>query len=129
MSELRNVNYLARLVKSSSSQTEAFLREFGLSGSGIDRGMSINWEKTNLEGRNPRITLEVPFHPMDEHGCYKAWEHTKAVLRPCMEWGYSLKVTGTRDRYLREYLEETLAYWLEQNSDPARVWIWNEFHA
>jgi hypothetical protein len=79
-------------------------------GSGIDAGCEI------VDEYCPRKGFKVTFgyHKMNEDGYYCGWVYLTARVRPCLENGFDLKITGAgRDPYLREYLHELFSHTLD----------------
>jgi hypothetical protein len=79
-------------------------------GSGFDAGCEI------VDEYCPRKGFKVTFgyHKMNEDGYYDGWVHCAVYVRPCLEYGFTIKITGTgRDSYLREYLHDVLSHALD----------------
>jgi hypothetical protein len=73
------------------------------SGSGIDNGTSVDWDKSSDE----KLVLYFGFHHMDENGFYAGWtQHTLTVL-PSLQFGITLKISGPNRNDIKEYLHET----------------------
>lgn len=82
-------------------KAEDFVKENFPSGSGVDNGTKINWEKT----RKDRIVLTAPFHHMDEHGFYCGWTDHEIIITPAFD-GIDLKVTGRDKNGIKDYLAD-----------------------
>lgn len=86
-------------------------REFLPHGSGIDRGVQIDREKST----EARVLLRLGFNHMDEHGFYDGWtEHIVAVV-PTFD-GYRLSIGGRNRNDIKDYLHQTLDYALSRTS-------------
>lgn len=90
------------------------------SGSGIDRGTTINVERSNAD----RLVLDVPFHHMDGSGFYCGWTDYQIIVRP--DWsGIRIAVKGRDRDGIKDYLAETYAYQLTRTI-RARYAVGNE---
>ena len=69
------------------------------SGSGFDDRPEL------LKLTSDRLVLRVPFHPLSEHGFYKAWVNLRVTVRSTFG-GPDITVTGGRDADLRSYVGE-----------------------
>ena len=76
------------------------------SGSGIDAGTKIDWDKSTPE----KLVLIAPFHHMDERGCYAGWSEHSVVVRASLAFGLDIRVTGRNRNEIKDYLAETFAY-------------------
>lgn len=77
------------------------------SGSGIDRGTTINVEYSKAD----RLVLDVPIHHMDENGYYCGWTTYQIIVRP--DWsGIRVDVKGRDRNGTKDYLAETYHYQL-----------------
>ena len=79
------------------------------SGSGIDNGVQLLED----ESHDNRLVFQCDFHHMDESGFYSGWTYHTAVVTPDLAFGYSLRITGRDRNQIKEYLGETLGYWLD----------------
>lgn len=72
------------------------------SGSGIDMGT-----KLDLDSSSPKkLVLLVDFHHMDENGYYDSWVEYKVIVKPSLQFDFTLKVTGKDKNCIKEYLYE-----------------------
>ena len=78
-------------------------------GFGIDRGVQLLED----ESAPNRLVFQCDYHHMDEAGFYVGWTYHKAVVTPDFVFGYSIRITGRDRNQIKEYLRETLGYWLE----------------
>lgn len=67
------------------------------SGGGYDSPAILEpvWDLTSTFPTITAIAMEVPFHAMDEHGCYAGWCTYRFVVKPCFG-GIDL-IDGTHD--------------------------------
>ena len=85
-------------------------------GSGFDRGCSV----TKYDRKAERITIEAPFHHMDEHGSYDGWEVYTVTVTPSFHGdGLNVKVKGGRDGDSRDYVADQIGYHLAQHAEEA----------
>lgn len=83
------------------------------SGSGIDHGTKLVWEKT----RKGKIVLQADFHHMDENGGYDGWTEHEIIVAPDFD-GFEIKVTGRNRNQIKEYLADTYHYALSAEVEP-----------
>lgn len=88
------------------------------SGSGIDNGTTIDWDKSTGE----RVVLNADFHHMDECGGYCGWTEHQIIITPSLVYGFSIRVTGRDRNEIKDYLGETyhhaLSATVEQEYNP-----------
>jgi hypothetical protein len=80
----------------------------GPSGSGIDSGISILWDKCKPDV----IFLLVPFHVMDGNGFYTGWIDYKIKITPCLSFGYHIHIYGRDKNGIKDYLYDIVSCWL-----------------
>jgi hypothetical protein len=80
------------------------------SGSGIDSGCKVDLDACNEN----RLVITFKFHHMDEHGYYCGWADYKATLRPSMQYGFDMKITGRYKNQIKDYLYQTFDYYFNQ---------------
>lgn len=79
-------------------------------GSGID-GTAI---PLDLDASTPeRLVFVVPFHPMNDHGSYVAWTTFKITVRPSLQFGIDLRITGRDYNGAKEYVAEAFSQALD----------------
>ena len=86
-----------------------FCRDFLPSGSGFDSGCYVEIE----ESRRDKIVIRCDFHHMNESGYYDGWTTHRAIVTPCLLYGYALRVTGKDKRGIREYIGDTIGHCLD----------------
>lgn len=84
----------------------------GPSGSGIDCGTKLDFEKSNSE----KLVFDVAFHHMDEHGYYDGWTNHKITVRPSLLYGFTLTISGRDKNFIKEYLLDTYQTWLDEEN-------------
>jgi len=88
-------------------ETLARLMSEAPSGSGIDSGTQLSDESTPK-----KLVFELGFHHMDENGFYDGWTYHKAIVRPSLEYGFDLKITGPNRNDIKDYLYQVYEPWL-----------------
>ena len=83
------------------NEADAFVKEHLPRGSGVDCGTTIVWSKTDRS----KITFEVSFHHMDEHGGYDGWTEHLVIVTPEFD-GINIRVTGRDRNGIKEYLAD-----------------------
>ena len=93
----------------------ALIKEQLPSGSGIDCGVNIDFDKSNGE----KLVLTADYHCMDEHGGYAGWIKFKVVVTSSLQSNFNLNITGNfssnKNAYgLKDYLYEIFNYALNE---------------
>lgn len=70
------------------------------SGSGFDAGTKIDREASTPN----KLVLTTSFHHMNDAGYYDGWTEHKVIVKPDLQWGFSLAVTGRDKRDIKEYI-------------------------
>jgi hypothetical protein len=77
-------------------------------GSGFDNGTTVEI------GRGGTLVFETAFHHMNDGGYYDGWtEHTVRV-KPCLQWGFDLTVSGRNRNNIKDYIAEVFDTWLRE---------------
>lgn len=112
MSPYSVLTMLAKLIASNKTEeADDLVHEYMPSGSGIDMGTKIVWERTTAK----RIVLSAPFHHMDEHGFYDGWTDHNIIITPRFDGDFDLQVTGRNRNQIKEYLGDTFHYALSKS--------------
>ncbi len=69
-------------------------------GSGLDAGCKVLLE----ESSGDKIVIQADFHHINEHGYYDGWTEHKVIIRPCLMYGYTIRITGKDRNYIKDYL-------------------------
>jgi hypothetical protein len=72
------------------------------SGSGIDSGITFDFDKSNGE----KLVFHFDFHHMDENGFYDGWTNHSLTVRPSLVHGIELTISGRNKNDIKEYLHE-----------------------
>jgi hypothetical protein len=81
---------------------ETFIEEFMPSGSGVDNGVTFDFEKSNGE----KLVFNFGFHHMDENGMYSGWTEHVLTVKPSLQFGIELTISGRNRNDIKEYLHE-----------------------
>ena len=90
-------------------------------GSGIDCGVELDMDKSKPN----RLVFTLGFHNMDANGYYAGWSHYTAIMTPCLQPGYRIRVTmsgKTRKYDNRDYIRDLLDHALSQEFDQAALY-------
>jgi hypothetical protein len=80
------------------------------SGSGIDTGTTIDFEKSRAD----RLVFTCSYHHMNETGYYDGWtDHTVTVI-PSLAFGFDLKISGRDRNGIKDYLGDVFQHALSQ---------------
>ncbi len=99
---------------SHTATIDSLVKDFMPSGSGIDCGTKFDWDASSCErqaaGEYPsRLVFLFSFHHMNENGMYDGWTEHKAIVRPSLQFGFSLTITGRNRNGIKEYLHEVFS--------------------
>jgi len=83
------------------------------SGSGIDCGMELDFEKSNPN----KLVFNFSYHFMDENGMYDGWIDYKLVVIPDLYNDFYLNIIGRNKQEIKDYLYEIFDYALRQEID------------
>lgn len=78
------------------------------SGSGIDSGTELDWEKSN----GNKLVFTTAYHHMNEHGMYCGWTEHTVTVKPHLYHGFTLTISGRNRNDIKDYLHEIFSYWL-----------------
>lgn len=70
------------------------------SGSGIDAGMKLDWDKSKPE----KLIFLFSFHHMNEAGYYDGWTDHKLIITPSFSSEFELRITGRNRNQVKDYL-------------------------
>jgi hypothetical protein len=85
------------------------------SGSGFDRGTRLD-----DSSRPEKLVFTTAFHHMNEGGMYDGWTEHTVTVRPSLEFGYRLSISGRNRNLIKEVIAEqfSMALELEQEQFP-----------
>jgi hypothetical protein len=112
-----NAEWLAR----HKANAEQIVKDFLPSGSGWDCGTKLDWDASTAE----RIVFRGSFHHMDENGFYCGWTYHTVTVRPSLQNGFNLSISGRDRNEIKEVLHSEFDYMLrlivaQQDSEPFR---------
>ena len=90
-------------------EIDRLVKEHMPSGSGFDRGTTLNFDMCERAG-DPNacphmLVFDTAFHHMDEHGGYSGWTEHKVIVTPTF-LGPVLRVTGRDRDGIKEYIAD-----------------------
>lgn len=91
------------------ARAEEMVREHCPSGSGFDRGTTLDVERTMARMKvkpEGSIVLNTSFRHMDEHGSYDGWTEHGIIVTPSLAYGFGLRVTGRDRNEIKDYIAE-----------------------
>lgn len=80
------------------------------SGSGIDSGTKLDWDLSEPE----RLVFDVGYHHMNDGGYYDGWTEHAISVRPSLQFGFTLKISGRNRNKIKDYLHDVYYTWLTQ---------------
>lgn len=85
------------------------------SGSGFDRGTTLNTDASAIGGRKPqRLVFDTAFHHMTEHGMYDGWTEHQVWVYPWFD-GFDIRITGRNRNDIKDYIGDVF-HALSQNN-------------
>ena len=88
---------------------DALLEEFP-SGSGFDNGTKLDFQKSTPEN----LIFYTSFHHMNENGYYDGWTEHTITIKPSLQFGYRLVISGKDRNDIKEYIHETFSFALDK---------------
>lgn len=88
-----------------SARIEALVKEHAPSGSGFDNGTTLDF----MASRSDRLVFNTAFHHMDEHGYYDGWTEHTVIIKPSLQFGFDIAVTGRDRNEIKTYIIETFS--------------------
>ncbi len=84
------------------------VREYLPHGSGIDSGCQIDLDKSN----DNRLVICSEYHAMNENGYYDGWYGFHVTVKPSLQFGFNLKITGNMGKYndVKDYLYDVFDF-------------------
>lgn len=79
---------------------ETLVKQFMPSGSGVDSGTKFDFEKSTPE----KLVFDFSYHHMDTHGFYDGWTEHILTIRPSLQFGVDLKISGQNRNDIKDYL-------------------------
>ena len=89
-------------------ELDEILKAYAPSGSGIDAGTCIDWDKSKYN----KLVLTFSFHHLNDNGYYCGWTEHNAVVTPQLWTAFDLRITGPDKQGIKEYLHHVYDSWL-----------------
>src|SRR5207244_3851388 len=85
----------------------------GPCGSGIDNGTHIDLDASTGE----KLVFYTGYHHMNEGGMYDGWTEHTITVKPSLQFGIVLSISGRDRNEIKEYLHEVYNSWLTDNAE------------
>lgn len=72
------------------------------SGSGFDAGCKIQDNSTSN-----KIVISCDYHHINGCGYYDGWSEHTVIVTPCLQFGFSMRVTGRNRNMIKDYISDT----------------------
>lgn len=79
-------------------------------GSGMDSGTKLNWKRSSTD----KLVFDTAFHHMNENGMYDGWTEHTIIVRPSLQFGFYLTVSGRDRNDIKDYLNDVFETALRQ---------------
>lgn len=73
------------------------------SGGGFDSGTTVDLDASR---GGEKLVFNTSFHHMDDNGMYDGWTEHAVTIKPCLLFGFDLKVSGRDRRDIKDYIAE-----------------------
>ena len=83
------------------------------SGSGIDSGTSIDYDRSN----GNKLVFNTSFHHMNDAGFYDGWTEHIVTVYPHLCFGIDIRISGRNRNDIKDYLLDVFHYWLMEETD------------
>lgn len=84
---------------------DSLVREHMPSGSGFDYGTQFDIA-AHVASPIERLVFQTAFHHMNECGMYDGWTDHKVIVRPSLQHGFTLSITGRDRNGIKEYIAD-----------------------
>jgi hypothetical protein len=78
-------------------------------GSGLDSETTID-----LEASKGKLVFNTSFHHMNEAGYYDRWTEHKVIIKPSLEYDFTITVAGRNHNQIKDYIADVFWVWLEE---------------
>lgn len=112
--ERPNHEHLREWIERHKDAADALCDHYMPSGSGIDNGTKIDWDRSKPE----RIVFNTSYHHMNDGGYYDGWTDHNVIVMPSLIHGMSIRITGRDRNLVKDYLHGCFDYALSQIVDP-----------
>lgn len=88
------------------------------SGSGIDSGTKLLEDKSSTD----KLVFQADFHHMDEHGYYDGWTEHQVIVKPSLQFGITIRITGRDRNQIKDYLLDLFHECLQEEVDSNKFY-------
>lgn len=85
------------------------------SGSGFDCGTKIDLDESTPE----KLVFYTDYHHMNEAGYYDGWTEHRITVRPSLQHGFTLTISGKNRNEIKDYIHQVFDYALNEVSNDA----------
>lgn len=82
------------------------------SGAGFDNGTTIDIEASTGE----KLVLRTSFHHMNDNGMYDGWTEHTVIVRPSLQFGVSILISGQNRNGIKEYMYDVFDQCLTEST-------------
>ncbi len=100
-----NPEQYAHALQPNKDSIDSLLDEFMPHGSGIDNGVTFDYEKSTEK----HLIFHFAYHFMDENGYYDGWGDFTLHVTPCLWQGYDLRITGKDRNDVKDYFYQVFS--------------------
>ncbi len=92
-----------------SAEADKLVADFMPSGSGIDCGTTLDWDRS-LRHAGEKLVFTLSFHHMNENGMYDGWTQHTLTVSPSLFMGPRLAFSGPNRNEIKDYLQEVYSH-------------------
>lgn len=74
-------------------------------GSGFDTGTKLDYSRSNPN----KLVFDTEFHHMNENGYYDGWTQHKVTIKPNLQFGYHMNITGINKDNIKDYISDVFS--------------------
>jgi len=100
-----------------TERIESLVREYMPSGSGVDAGTKLDWQRSKPE----KLVFLAAFHHMNDAGYYDGWSNHFVTVTPSF-MGLDVRVSGQNRNDIKDYLAEIYTAALIQTIEGSRAY-------
>lgn len=91
------------------------VKEHMPSGGGFDSGTILDFDASK---GGDKLVFQTSFHHMSEHGYYDGWSEHIVTIKPSLQFGFDLKVSGRDRNDIKDYIAECFHSHLSLELEP-----------
>jgi hypothetical protein len=80
--------------------------EYMPSGSGFDNGTTLDLESSN----GNKLVFTTSYHHMNDVGMYDGWTEHAVIVKPDLQFGFELRISGRDRNDIKDYIAEVFEY-------------------